>query len=323
MNGTLSLPALSVTKKAPSTNRLTAAPGTITRVSRRRPDLVHDHQAHDHHHQVGDAERDADAQGGGRREAVVGEDRRRVVDDHLDAGELGERRDAAPHDQRRADPGLAQAAPASVTALGLLLALLDGDDLPELLGDVVALGADALEHLLGLVLPVLLDQPARALGQSQLQAQHQQGGYGGRTDRDPPVHRLARAHQGRDHDADPDGQLEAEDQATADAGGRHLGDVHRHGLGGAAHGEAQQHPGTGRAAPPWGPASSTGCPRRTPCRSAGWSCAGRSARRGSCTSRAPITAPSRMPAAIACSIPSPVPNSLEICSSAPEMMPVS
>ena len=39
--------------------------------------------------------------------------------------------------------------------------------------------------------------------------------------------------------------------------------------------------------------------------------------------RAPITAPSRMPAAIACSMPSPVSNSSEIWSSAPEMMPVS
>ena len=39
--------------------------------------------------------------------------------------------------------------------------------------------------------------------------------------------------------------------------------------------------------------------------------------------RAPITAPSRMLAAITCSIPLPVPNSLEIWSSAPEMMPVS
>ena len=38
---------------------------------------------------------------------------------------------------------------------------------------------------------------------------------------------------------------------------------------------------------------------------------------------APITAPSRMPAAIICSTVSLVWNSLEICSSAPEMMPVS
>ncbi len=38
---------------------------------------------------------------------------------------------------------------------------------------------------------------------------------------------------------------------------------------------------------------------------------------------APITAPSRMPAAMACSMPEPMSNSSLICSSAPEMMPVS
>ena len=37
MNGMLSCPALPVTKNAPSTNRLSAAPGTMIMVSRRRP----------------------------------------------------------------------------------------------------------------------------------------------------------------------------------------------------------------------------------------------------------------------------------------------
>jgi len=39
--------------------------------------------------------------------------------------------------------------------------------------------------------------------------------------------------------------------------------------------------------------------------------------------RAPITAPSRIAAAITCFNPSPMPKSSLICSSAPEMMPVS
>ncbi len=38
---------------------------------------------------------------------------------------------------------------------------------------------------------------------------------------------------------------------------------------------------------------------------------------------APITAPSRMLAAITCFQPSPIPKSFVICSRAPEMMPVS
>lgn len=38
---------------------------------------------------------------------------------------------------------------------------------------------------------------------------------------------------------------------------------------------------------------------------------------------APITAPSRIPAAMTCFMPFPMWNSREICSSAPEMMPVS
>ena len=38
---------------------------------------------------------------------------------------------------------------------------------------------------------------------------------------------------------------------------------------------------------------------------------------------APITAPSRIPAAMDCSIAWPVSNSLPICSRAPEMIPVS
>ena len=39
MNGTWSLPALPVTKNQPRTSRLSAAPGTMIMVSRRRPTM--------------------------------------------------------------------------------------------------------------------------------------------------------------------------------------------------------------------------------------------------------------------------------------------
>ena len=69
-------------------------------------DPVDDGQPDELGHQVGHAERHRHLQRDGGREPVVGEDRRRVVDDHLDAAELREDRDAAAEDQRRAHPGL-------------------------------------------------------------------------------------------------------------------------------------------------------------------------------------------------------------------------
>jgi hypothetical protein len=94
----------------------------------------------------------------------------------------------------------------------------------------------------GRVVAFVLDQPPRAFGQPEHQAEHDQRGDGGAADLDAPVDRLRRPDNGRHDDADADPHLEGEHEPAAEGGGRELGDVHRDGLRPAADREPEQDP---------------------------------------------------------------------------------
>ena len=133
---------------------------------------------------------------------------------------------------------------------------------------------------------------------------------------------LRRPDDRGDHDADADRDLEAEHQPAAELRWGQFGDVHGRGLGRPADREAQhqpaqrQHTGLGAKAHQSAPttkttASITSVPLRPRFSDSQLQVS------------APMTAPSRMLAAITCFQPSSMPKSSVICRSAPEMIPVS
>ena len=210
-------------------------------------DPVDHRQPDTHHHQIGHPERDTDLQRRGLGETVLSQNRRRVIDDHLDTAELSERGHATAHQQSRPHPRLPdQPAPTPVRT-GAALLFLDMDDAFQLLRHINAVRADALQDLPRSVVVVAADEPARALRQLEHQQQHQRGRHDRQTDRDPPGKELARPHDGGHDDTDPDPDLEGEHQLAAPTRRGQLGNVHRHRLGCATHREAEHDPGQGKS----------------------------------------------------------------------------
>ena len=300
MNGMSSLPPCPKANSAPSTTRLSGGPRHHHQGQPTPAHPVDDRQPDDHHRQVGHAQRHADPQRGGGREAVVGQDRRRVVDDHLDPAELGEDRDAAADDQSRSHPGLLQPAPAAVAGLGLLLARPSSAMSSSSASTSQPSGRTRCSDVSALSRSSVLDQPPRALRQPE----HQRPIIGAGTAAAPIDTRQSTASRRR-----PGWRSRCRRRSRAGSEHQPAADLRRRrarrrtsARSGSPHRRRTRAPsGRGRAVSGSARARTPACPGRRRWRSAGWVRCRPHRSESRLHARAPMTAPSRMLAAITCS----------------------
>ena len=216
-------------------------PGDADHQQRAPAGAVEQPHRHQGHGDVDDPDPDRRQNRSGRGvDAGEFDDRRRVVDDRVDAGDLLQDRQADPDQERRFDDRLQQLAPGT----GLVVdALLDFLDLA--LDQVRVVDADLRQRRPRRVVVAVHHQPARALRHPPHAEGERQRRHAAEAEHPAPAFAGVEAEPDQVGDEDPDRhrQLEEADQAAAALGRRHLGDVDGGSGGGEPDRDADHDPG--------------------------------------------------------------------------------